>query len=91
MATDILLQSTPSQGYDLQIHGGDFVAGPSDEQHVAVWLASAPGHFKQAPLIGADLGRFLKTGQASGSRILQFISENAALDGLQLNDLEVTF
>jgi hypothetical protein len=49
--TDILLNEdgTPI------IENGDFVIGPSDEQHIQDNLLSSPGHYKNAPTLGANL------------------------------------
>jgi len=51
--TDILLDDD----LDLRIENGDFVIGPSDEQHIELLLRSAPGHWKKNPLIGANLAQ----------------------------------
>lgn len=40
---------------DLLIQNGDFVSGPSDDQHVYDVLQSFPGEWKQFPLTGAGI------------------------------------
>ncbi len=40
---------------------GDFVIGPSDNQHIQDILESEPGWWKQFPLVGAGLRRLLKS------------------------------
>jgi hypothetical protein len=48
---DILLD----ENLDPIIKNGDFVIGPSDDQHIELILRAAPGHFKQFPLLGANV------------------------------------
>lgn len=40
---------------DLLFENGDFAVGDSDVQHVEDILYAAPGHWKQHPLVGADV------------------------------------
>lgn len=53
--TDFLLGSDG----DLQIENGDFVTGQSDEQNVALILAVNKGAFKQFPLVGVGIKRYI--------------------------------
>ena len=48
---DILLDTDN----DLKIYNGDFHVGAADMHHAEVLLISAPGSFKQYPLIGANI------------------------------------
>jgi hypothetical protein len=50
-ATDFLL----SAAYELEISGGDFVAGHSDEQHIALIHLTAQGEWRENPLTGLNL------------------------------------
>lgn len=47
MAKDIIIDDI--------FKNGDFNVGYSDEQHIDNVILSAPGHFKQHPLIGVDI------------------------------------
>lgn len=47
MAKDIL--------FDSPFANGDFNIGFSDEQHIKHIIASSPGHFKNAPLLGVQI------------------------------------
>lgn len=40
---------------------GDFNVGYSDEQHIQDVILSAPGHFKQNPLIGVDILQYVRS------------------------------
>ena len=48
---DILLDDD----LDLLIQDGDFVVGPSDDQHIELILRATEGHFKEYPLLGANI------------------------------------
>lgn len=74
---------------DLSIQGGDFATGPSDTQHSSDILLAAPGTFKNEPLIGVDIVNELgaPAGAEDINRIRQLISENLALDGLEITDI----
>lgn len=57
---DFLRKKLPSGDYgDILIKDGDFVIGPSDNQHIADIIMSAPGWFKEFPLLGVDLPNYL--------------------------------
>jgi len=45
-------------GYDLQVRGGDFVAGPSDDQHIQHLMLASPGHYRERPEVGMGLLEF---------------------------------
>ena len=55
MRNDILLQPDENGIWDLDIQNGELVIGPSDQQHIEMILQSAPGHWREHPLLGADL------------------------------------
>lgn len=44
---------------DLVFESGDFKVDDSAEQHIQHILTAAPGHYKQYPLIGADVTKML--------------------------------
>lgn len=54
-ATDLLL----SEAYDLATDGGDFLTGLSDAQHQDLLLLTAQGEWRQSPLTGIGLLRYL--------------------------------
>jgi phage baseplate assembly protein W len=56
MVNDILLDETG----DLAVSAdGDLAVGISDSQHIADVLESAPGNWKQHPLVGVELMRYV--------------------------------
>ncbi|NJM13963.1 MAG: hypothetical protein HC896_00010 [Bacteroidales bacterium] len=44
---------------DIAISNGDFVVGESTNQHKQDLLVAAPGHYRHAPLIGADIAQYI--------------------------------
>ena len=44
---------------DLAFSNGDLVVGESTNQHKQDILMAAPGHYRQSPLIGADISQYL--------------------------------
>ena len=48
---DILLNNE----YEVQVQNGDFLAGVSDNQHIALILATHAGEWKQYPLTGVGI------------------------------------
>ena len=48
------------ENYDLRIENGDFVTGPSDQQHVQHILVADKGHYRQWPLLGFGILRYSK-------------------------------
>ncbi len=53
MRKDILFED------DIIIEDGDLVVGDSDRQHIEHILVAAPGHYKQNPLVGANITQML--------------------------------
>jgi hypothetical protein len=51
MAKDIL--------FDEPFANGDFNIGFSDEQHIKHLIVSAPGHFKNVPLLGVNIKNWI--------------------------------
>lgn len=56
MVNDILLNDDGDLAVNQQ---GDLVVGYSDTAHIADILESEPGHYKQHPLVGAALHRYI--------------------------------
>ena len=44
---------------DLMIENGDIVIGDGTLQHIRDILIAAPGHYKQYPYLGADIGELI--------------------------------
>lgn len=72
---------------DLKIHNGDILTGTADLHHVEVILISAPGAFKQFPLIGANI-RSLISGRLDVSA-RRDIRLQLASDGYQPKTLTI--
>ena|ERR1035437_6646575 len=84
IAKDILLDSN----YDLQIVNGDFVVGPSDQQHANLLLNTAIGNWKQFPTIGVFLKQYI-AGNINKNALQQIISVALNNDGMTLKSLNV--
>lgn len=59
--------------------GGDFAVDESDQDHIRDILQAAPGHYKQSPMIGANVTSHLK-GSDMGS-FIRAIKINLGIDG----------
>ncbi len=70
---------------DIITADGDFVTGPSDEQHIEHILIAAPGHYKQSPLTGADVTKML--GGPFGGIQKRAITLALLADGYEVNDV----
>ncbi|MEO0075648.1 MAG: oxidase [candidate division WOR-3 bacterium] len=81
MRKDLLLD----ENNDLKIENGDFVIGQSDQQHIELILRSAPGHWKQHPLIGADLTKMLNAPLSLYEK--QQIKVALQADGYKVNNI----
>ena len=55
MVQDILLNDSD----DLSIVDGDFNVGESNEQHAILIVNTAPGSWKQFPVVGVGIGAFI--------------------------------
>jgi hypothetical protein len=71
---------------DIEFADGDFATGPSDEQHIEHILQSAPGHYKQHPLVGADITQMLGSGFGSAEK--RQITIALQSDGYQLKSIK---
>ncbi|RYF09884.1 MAG: hypothetical protein EOO42_23355 [Flavobacteriales bacterium] len=54
--TDLLLD----ENYDIAIDGGDFIAADAEEQHQQLILVASKGSFRESPLTGVNIGRYVK-------------------------------
>lgn len=78
MATDIQLDDKG----DLLLVNGDLVIGLSDEQHIKDLMLSRKGEFKQSPLSGIDIEKWLKSPLANNSdSLLKEIRLQLEFDG----------
>ncbi|CAN5437071.1 hypothetical protein BH09BAC1_BH09BAC1_05020 [soil metagenome] len=86
-AKDILLDSDG----DLLIREGDFVVGPSDDQHVLDILMSAPGDWRQSPLVGVNIITFLNAPMDGTQRnaLRQKIALQLQLDGIRISEMDL--
>ena len=48
---------------DLRIVNGDFVLGPSDQQHIEHIVESEKGNWREHPVVGVGIMRFLNASQ----------------------------
>ncbi len=55
MAKEFVKDFLSDDDGDLIIENGDFKIGESDYQHIRDILQAAPGHYKQFPLVGANI------------------------------------
>ena len=83
MATDILLD----ENNDLKILNGDFDTGESEMQEVALILQSTQGEWKNEPLLGPNLFKFLKS-KESKVAIETEISIHLAIDNKNFKELK---
>ena len=78
-AQDILLDDN----WDLLTSNGDFVVGNSNEQHIALIVTTAPGHWKENPFLGFNaalyLGSNVSVPEMKANLIEQLSSDNAVL------------
>lgn len=78
-----------NDSWELQIKDGDLVVGPSDAQHGELLLLTHPGEWKQHPLTGVGISRYLK---APGTQVTQFVTEAKKQlqgDGYRVNEFNV--
>ncbi|AXG70428.1 hypothetical protein KORDIASMS9_02668 [Kordia sp. SMS9] len=76
---DFLLDETG----DLAIVNGDFVIGPSDQQHVSMIVKAHQGEFKEHPLTGFGISRYLKKTNAFKPEFLRDLKVQLGYDGYQ--------
>jgi hypothetical protein len=76
---------TDSTG-DLKITNGDFEVGFSDNEHQADIIISAPGYWKQYPLVGVFIDQYNKSNQRQ--ELESSVRTQLAADGYR--DLQIT-
>jgi hypothetical protein len=69
--------------YQLQVSGGDFVTGRSDEQHQGLLIVSAKGDFKEFPSACVGAYYYLKDEQEQA--LLSAIKWEFEKDGITVN------
>lgn len=74
--------------YDLAIRGGDFVIGHSDLQHIAHALEACPSQYRQHPLTGCCLRKWLN-GNITGTE-KRTVSMQLRADGYKARDIRYT-
>jgi hypothetical protein len=72
---------------DLIIENGDFKKGDATLQHVRDILLAAPGHYRQFPTIGADIGQMVN-GELD-VEMKKKIRMNLTADGYKVNDIKL--
>jgi len=78
---DILLDDE----LDLRIEDGDFVVGNSTQQEIECLLRAAPGHYKQNPLLGANITQDLNGPMNGETR--RRIRVALLADGFKIKDI----
>lgn len=81
---DIVLDSD----FDLVIENGDFVVADGTVQHQALLLLSAPGEWRQTPLIGVNLRQFTLDNEIEAARGV--IRKQFELDGMRVNAVDLS-
>lgn len=79
MVTDILLDTDG----DLLIQNGDFVTGPSDDQHNEGVIVAAPGLIRCSPITGVAIFKKLKSRftLADSDKLKQDVQLQLQVDG----------
>lgn len=73
---------------DLKIENGDFIAGNSDNQHIADIIASFPGENKQFPLVGVGVMQYLNS-TSRDQQLESSIKQQLESDGYQVNSISL--
>lgn len=84
MGKDILL----NENGDLKIVKGDFVIDDSDNQEIEALLISVKGEFKEFPLVGADIGRLIKS-RSGQTKALKEIKTQLINDGFDEDAIDI--
>lgn len=71
---------------DLIIENGDFKKGNATSQHIRNILQAAPGHYRQYPVIGADINQVVNIGLDDS--IKKQIRYHLKLDGYEVKDIK---
>jgi hypothetical protein len=73
---------------DLKIKDGDFVIGQSDAQHIEHLIVSAPLDWKEFPLLGASVEKFLHSNDVE--RLKRGVIEVLKSDGYFVKRLAIS-
>lgn len=82
--TDLLYD----EDFEMQIAGGDFVPGLSDQQHIELLLLIEPGSLSQYPLTGVGITKYINgSGSLKRAINLQLLADGYAVSKLNfIND-----
>ena len=86
MAKDILCDDAG----ELVVVHGDLVIGDSDSQHLAHLLTAVAGEYKEDPILGVGVSKYLKsanTGSLGQSISTQLEYDNWQVDSIEAQDL----
>lgn len=75
---------------DLLIQNGDFVFGPSDEQHIQDTINAIPGWWKEFPIDGVAVITFLNS-PGGGQELSRKIKIELENDGYKVNNPIIEF
>lgn len=73
--------------FDLTIADGDFVVGESTAQHKQLLIICNTGEFRQNPIIGVGIGKYLNGENIEGLTAL--VRKQFELDGLSVDSLNI--
>lgn len=87
-ANDILLDDS----YDLMIENGDFKIGFSEDQHISLILLSDKGSWRQSPLSGVGLIKYMNGPFTARDLddLKQAIKIQLQLDGYNDSEIQIT-
>ncbi len=81
-----------TEEFELKIENGDFVIAASDQQHVQDIFLAYQGEFKEYPLIGFGVTKYIKKTTATKPEFLRDLREQLKYDGYKnpefKNDIE---
>ena len=84
--TDFLLD----ENGDLLIENGDFVTGPSDNQHIQDIINFNTGFLKQYPQVGVGIQNYVKS-QSSAAALQNSVKQQLQADGYTVNNVAVVY
>lgn len=78
-------------GTDLTVKDGDFVIVDSREQHTQLLLLSSNGHWRQQPILGIGIHKYLLAPNSARQRneLAQKIRRQMDTDGLKPSIIEI--
>jgi hypothetical protein len=81
--------------HDLLIENGDFVKGDCQQQHIDNIVSSSKGSYKQFPLVGVDLFKYVNSPLSAATKIslnkqirLQLQGDGYDIISVDTNDFE---